>query len=192
VQLGATPSAIRLGTEDILPQDARLTFFLRSEVPDKFPHTEKIEVAAQDSAFTTLLSLADGSLILRDAQTVLATLDPAKAFGPSAFGPLRFRAVDSDGTMSDWQPLTNLVRIPTLKEVRCPETPDKPCVLQGANLFFIDSVASDSQFTHSVPVPSDFNGTGLNVPRPNGTLLYLKLRDAVNVVNRVALPVLPE
>jgi len=191
VQLGS-PSAIRLGTEDVLPQDARLTFFLRSEVPDKFPHTEKIEVGTQDSTFTTSLSLTDGNLILRDAQTVLATLDPAKAFGPSAFGPLRFRAVDSDGTMSDWQPLTNLVRIPTLKEVRCSEMPDKPCVLHGANLFFIDSVSSDSQFTHAVPVPSDFNGTALNVPRPNGTLLYLKLRDAVNVVNRVALPVLPE
>ena len=192
VQLGPAPSAIRLGNDDILPQNARLTFFLRSEVPDKFPPTEKIEVATQDSTFTTNLSLNDGSLILRDAQTVLATLDPAKAFGPSAFGPLRFRAVDADGTASDWQPLTSLVRIPSLKEVRCPDAPDKPCALQGANLFFIDSIASDSQFTHSLPVPADFNGSSLSVPRPNGTLLYFKLRDADSVVNRVALPVLPE
>jgi hypothetical protein len=169
-----------------------LTFFLRSEVPDKFPPTEKIEVATEDSTFSTRLSLTDGSLILRDAQTVLATLDPAKAFGPSAFGPLRFRAVDSDGTAGDWQPLTSLVRIPSLKEVHCPDAPDKPCVLHGANLFFIDSVASDSQFTHSVPVPADFNGSSLSVPRPNGTLLYFKLRDASAVVNRVALPVYPD
>jgi hypothetical protein len=30
------------------------------------------------------------------------------------------------------------------------------------------------------------------VPRPNGTLLYIKLRDDLSVVNPVALPVLPE
>ena len=191
VQLGPTPSAIRLGTDDVLPQDARLSFFLKSDVPEKFSHTEKIEVATQDSSFSTLLSLSDGSLILRDAASLLAIFDPGKSFGPSAFGPLRFRVVDANGA-GDWQPLTNLVRIPSLKEVRCPDTPDKPCSLRGTNLFFLDSVASDSQFAHAVPVPPDFTGTSLDVPRPNGTLLYLKLRDAPGVVNRVALPVLPE
>jgi hypothetical protein len=191
VQLGPTPSPIHLGTDDVLPQDARLSFFLKSDVPEKFSHTEKIEVATQDSSFSTLLSLSDGSLILRDAASLLAIFDPAKSFGPSAFGPLRFRVVDADGK-GDWQPLTNLVRIPSLKEVRCPDTPDKPCSLRGTNLFFLDSVASDSQFAHPVPVPPDFTGTSLDVPRPNGTLLYLKLRDAPGVVNRVALPVLPE
>ena len=192
VQLGSTPSAIRFGTEDVLPQDARLTFFLKSEVPETFSHHEKIEVATMDSSFTTTLSLTDGSLILRDAQSVLATFDPAKSFGPSAFGPLRFRAVDSSDVKGDWQPLTNLVRVPTLKDVACPDSPDKSCELRGANLFFIDSVASDPQFTRSHSVPADFNGASLEVPRPNGTLLYLKLRDAPGVVNRVALPVVPE
>ena len=192
VQLGPTPTAIRFGTEDVLPQDARLTFFLKSEIPDTFPHNEKIEVATSDSSFTTMLSLTDGSLILRDAQSVLATLDPSKSFGPSAFGPLRFRAVDSDGVKGDWEPLTNLVRIPTLKDIVCPDSPDKSCQLRGTNLFFIDSLASDPQFTRSHAVPADFTGPSLEVPRPNGTLLYLKLRDAPGVVNRVALPVLPE
>jgi hypothetical protein len=192
VQLGASPSAIRFGTEDVLPQDARLTFFLKSEIPETFPHHEKIEVATLDSAFTAMLSLTDGSLILRDAQSVLATFDPAKSFGPSAFGPLRFRAVDSDDVKGDWAPLTNLVRIPTLKDIVCPDSPDKSCQLRGTNLFFIDSVASDPQFTRSHSVPADFTGSSLEVPRPNGTLLYLKLRDAPGVVNRAALPVVPE
>jgi hypothetical protein len=32
----------------------------------------------------------------------------------------------------------------------------------------------------------------LSVPRPNGTLLYLKLRDDPSTVNMMVLPVLPE
>ena len=42
---------------------------------------------------------------------VMATLDPLKSFGPSAFGPLRFRAVDGN-LKGDWQPLATLVRLP--------------------------------------------------------------------------------
>jgi hypothetical protein len=129
---------------------------------------------------------------LQDAQTVLATLDPLKAFGPSAFGVLQFRPVSADGVKGDWQPLVRLVRVPTLKEIRCPDSPDKPCTLSGTNLFLIDSVASDAQFTHNSPVPLGFVESSLTVPRPNGTLLYVKLRDDPSEVNTVVLPVLPE
>ena len=139
-----------------------------------------------------LLSVADGNLILQDPQNLLAELDPLKAFGPSAFGKLRFRAVDAGGEKGDWQPLASLVRIPSLKEVRCPDSPDKQCSLRGTNLFLIDSVASDSQFTHTVPVPAGFADASLSVPRPNGTLLYVKLRDDPSTVDTVVLPVLPD
>ena len=115
-----------------------------------------------------------------------------KAFGPSAFGPLRFRPVDADGAKGDWTPLANLVRVPSVKEIRCPDSPDKQCKLTGTNLFLIDSVASDSQFSHTVPVPAGFVDSTLSVPRPNGTLLYLKLRDDPSAVNMMVLPVLPE
>jgi len=37
-----------------------------------------------------------------------------------------------------------------------------------------------------------FVGSTLNVPRPNGTLLYIKLRDDPATVSTVVLPVLPE
>jgi hypothetical protein len=123
---------------------------------------------------------------------VLATLEPLKSFGASAFGPLRFRPVAEDGTKGDWQPLVNLVRLPTLKEIRCPDSPDKQCKLSGTNLFLIDSVASDPQFTHASPVPMGFMEPTMSVPRPNGTLLYLKLRDDPATVNTVVLPVFPE
>jgi hypothetical protein len=182
----------RFGSQDELPQDGKLSFFLKTQIPDVFPRNEKIEVASTDNSFSTTLSVGDGSLVLQDSRTVLATLDPLKSFGPAGFGPLRFRPVDNDGNTGDWQPLATLVRIPVLKEIRCPDAPDKQCVLTGANLFLIDSVASDEQFTHAMPVPSGFVDSSLQVPRPNGTLLYLKLRDEPSVVNRVVLPVLPE
>jgi hypothetical protein len=83
------------------------------------------------------------------------------------------------------------VRIPSLQEVRCPDSPDKQCRLAGSNLFLIDSIASDPQFTHTVSVPIGFADSSLKVPRPNGTLLYIKLRDDPKTVNTLTLPVLP-
>lgn len=192
IQPGPSPSAIRFASQDQLPQDSRLSFILKAVTPKKFPRSEKIEVATADESFDVLLSISSGHLVLQDAETVLATLDPAKSFGPSAFGALQFRPVSEDGTKGDWQPLARLVRIPSLKEVQCPDSPDKPCTLSGTNLFLIDSVASDPQFTHSMPVPLGFAGSTLTVPRPNGTLLYIKLRDDPSTVNTVVLPVLPE
>jgi hypothetical protein len=192
VQAGATPSAIRLGNQDELPLEGRLLFFVKSEVPEKFPRAEKIEVATADNAFDVTLSVADGSLVLQDAQSVLATLDPLKSFGPSAFGPLQFRAVGADNAKGDWQPLVNVVRLPVLKEIRCPDGPDQQCKLGGTNLFLIDSVASNEKFTNTVPVPVGFAGSTLSVPRPNGTLLYIKLRDDPATVSSVVLPVMPE
>jgi len=188
----AEGASLNFASSDDLPQNARLSFFLKSVVPADFPREEKIEVATADGLAHVMLSLSDGSLILQDSQTVLAMLDPLKTFGPSVFGPLRFRAVDGSGAAGEWQPLANLVRTPSLKEVRCPDNPEKPCTLLGSDLFLIDSVAADSHFSHAMPVPPGFAGSSLTVPRPMGTLLYLKLRDDPSVVNTAALPVLPE
>jgi hypothetical protein len=191
-QLGSTPSGISLGSQDELPLDGQISFLLKTEIPEKFPRTEKIEVATEDESFTVQLNMLDGSLFLRDSESVLAVFDPHKAFGPSAFGPLRFRPVQADGTKGDWQPLATLVRIPALKEIRCPDSADKPCQLTGTNLFLIDSVASDQQFAHNAPVPTDFIEATLNVPHPSDTGLYIKLRDDPSAVNTVVLPVSPE
>ena len=192
VQPGPVPSGIHLGNEDELPQDGRLSFFLKTDVPDKFPSTEEIEVATTDGSFDTVLSVAAGNLVLQDSTSALAILDPLKNFGPSAFGPVQFRAVSAGGEKGDWQPLANLVRTPSLKEVRCPDDPAHQCILSGANLFLLDSVASDSQFKNMVPVPLGYVESTLGVPRPIGTLLYIKLRDDPATVDTVALPVLPE
>jgi hypothetical protein len=191
IQPGPSPSTIRPGNQDQLPQDGKLSFFLKTEVPETFPRNQKVEVATADASYGVSLSLDDGSLVAQDAHTVMATVDPLKSFGPSAFGPLRFRAVNGN-TKGDWQPLATLVRFPGLKEVRCPESPDKQCILSGTNLFLLSSVASDADFKHSVPVPEGFADSTLSVPRPENSVLYVKLRDDPSSVNPAALPVVPE
>lgn len=186
----AAASPIQLADQDELPQDATLTFVLQSATP--WPRTQKIEVSTGDGQFHAMLSVEDGSLTLQDANTVLASLNPLKSFGPSAFGPLRLRPVDATGAEGDWQPLGNLVRIPALKDVHCPANPQKDCVLNGSELFLLDSVSATRAFSSAVSVPVGFAGSSLSVPRPNGALLYIKLRDDPNAVNAVALPVFPE
>jgi hypothetical protein len=192
IQLAPNPSAIRLANQELLPQDGKISFFVKSELPEKFSHQEKIEVANEDESFHVLLGVNEGNLVMQDAETALATLEPLKSFGASAFGALRFRAISEEGRKGDWLPLVTLVRLPTLKEIRCPDSPDKQCRLSGSNLFLLESVASDPQFAHNVSVPAGFADTWLSVPRPNGTLLYIKLRDEPGTANMAALPVLPD
>ncbi len=192
LQPASSPSPIHFPNPEVLPQDSRLSFFLKAEVPAEFPRSEKIEIATIDNSFTTTLSLADGSLVQQDASSVLALFDPLKAFGPAAFGPLQFRPVAADGAKGDWQPLATLVRVPSLKEVHCPDATEKQCALSGSNLFLLDSVAADSQFKSAVSVPAGYVSDTVPVPRPYGTRLYIKLRDDPSTVATVALPVLPD
>jgi hypothetical protein len=182
----STDSNIRLTNQNELPQDAKLIFSVRAQSPAAFAREEKIEVATSDESFSTTLSLSNGGITLENSKVAVATLDPAKAFGPSAFGPLQFRVI-ANGVMSDWQPLATLVRLPVLKELKCPSTPDLACKLSGSNLFLVDSVSSDPQFDHPVQVPDGFPGYALPVPHPTNGQLYVKLRDDPSVINPAAL-----
>lgn len=191
-RMQAGNSAIRLGSADDVPLDGQIRFFVRSETPARFPRDEKIEVASTDGLNRAVLSFGDKSLSLQDAKTAVATLVPLKSFGDAAFGALQFRPVQADGTVGDWQPLVNLVRTPRLKEIRCPIDPDKPCTLTGDLLYLIDSLAASKDFANPVAVPTGFAETTLTVPRPSGTILYMKLRDDPSIINAVALPVMPD
>jgi hypothetical protein len=182
----STGSNIQLANQDELPQDAKLTFSVRAQSPISFRRGEQIEVATEDEAFSTTLSLDNGGMTLENGKVALATLDPAKAFGGSAFGPLKFRVIDN-GTSGDWQTLATLVRLPELHDLKCPVGEDQECRLSGSNLFLVDSVAGDPQFAHPVSVPDGFPGYVLPVPHPEGGQLYLKLRDDPSVVNQVSL-----
>jgi len=185
----STPPAVQFGSQDELPQDGRLNFFLKTQFPDLFPSTEKIEVATADESFRVLLAFKDGNMTMQDSKTVLAELDPMKLLGPSAFGPLKIRPVSADGINGDWQPLVNLVRIPLLKAVHC--VSEKQCTLSGDKLFLLDSVSSDADFSNSVTVPDGFVEDALAIPPLKGKTLYIKLRDDPATIDTVALPVWP-
>jgi hypothetical protein len=192
VQLDASslPSTVRLENQDELPQDGRLNFFLKTQVPENFPPTEKIEVATADGSFSVLLSEKDGNLTAQDSKTVFAVLNPMKLLGPSAFGPLKFRPIAEGGIDGDWQPLITLVRVPVLEGIRCERAAEKQCTLNGDKLFLIDAVSSDPDFSTSVTVPDGFVAAALTIPQPKGKTLYLKLRDDPSAVVTADVPVL--
>jgi hypothetical protein len=184
-----SPSVVRLGSQEELPQDGRLNFFLKTQAPETFSPAERIEVATADESFRVLLSFKDGNLTPQDSKTVLAVLDPMKLLGPSAFGPLKFRPVSGDGTYGDWQSLVNLVRVPLIKGVRCVPAPEKQCTLSGDKLFLLDSVSADADFSNPVSVPEGFVEDALAIPPPKGKTLYIKLRDDPQTIDTVDLPV---
>ena len=88
----AKMSNINLSDQDDLPLSSLFTFTLKS--PDRFPRNGQIEIETLDGTLRTVLTLApSGGLLLQDPHTIVATLDPSRSFGPSAFGALRMRAI---------------------------------------------------------------------------------------------------
>jgi hypothetical protein len=190
-EAAATASPVQFGSTDDLPVDGRLVFFLKSISPPSFPRDEKVEVAAADSSFHTILDLSDGSLMLEDAKTAVGTMDPLTRFGSSAFGPVRVRAVSANGAAGDWLSLGTLVRLPGFKELRCPRSQAKLCVLTANNLFLADSISATPDFENPTEVPPEYTGTQLSVPHPSNGILYLVLRDDPSTVQTLTLPVNP-
>jgi hypothetical protein len=185
----ATDSVVQLDGQNELPKDGKLTFIVQAESPATFSRDETIEVGSDSNSFHTVLSVGGGDIVLQDDKIALVTLDPMRDFGGSTFGPLRFRPVNGNGVDGDWQPLATLVRVPQLKELKCLK--DAPlCTLMGTDLFLLEQVGADAQFSKSVTVPEGFDDMTLSVPRPNG-MLYLRLRDNPAVVNTAVLPVEP-
>ena len=182
----SSESNIELANADELPQDAKLTFSVRAQSPATFVRDEQIEVAMADESAATTLSIANGAITLENSKVAVATLDPTKELGSSAFGPLIFRTI-VNGVTGDWQPLATLVRLPGLRELQCPASAELACKLSGSNLFLVQSVSSDADFAHAVDVPDGFPGYSLPVPHPVNGVLYVKLRDDPAVVSRATL-----
>jgi hypothetical protein len=183
-------SPIHLANEDDLPVNQQLTFSLKSIAP--FPRTGQLEVINADETLRTTLSVASGNLVLQNPHTLLATLDPLKTFGTSAFGPLRVRPVSPDGTTGDWLPLVTLVRLPTFSDLHCPAEASQLCTVTGSNLYLVDSIATDATFTTPTTVPEGFVGTTLLLPRPAKSGFFLRLRDDPDAANTVTLPIVTQ
>jgi len=198
-------SVISLSSADDLPLSAPLTFTLKTA--QNFPRNGRVEVETLDGTLRSVLTLApSGGLVLQDPHTVVASLDPLRAFGPSAFGALHVRAIfpprkhgnesansanstAEDEASSDWLPLGTLVRLPQLTTLQCPADPTASCTLSGSSLYLIASISPDPAFTDPSRVPDGYTGTSLNVPHPAAAgTLFLKLRDDPNSVNAANLP----
>jgi hypothetical protein len=177
---------VTLGAKDDIPLNGKLTFVVQTK--DVFPRTQTIEVATADGSVHTSLSLAANNLVLQDAHTTIATLEPLKAFGQSAFGKLQMRPVAEDGTPGDWTPLGTLVRTPQITDIHC--TADAPtCTVDGGNIFLVQSFAAEKDFAKPTEVPTGFAENTFTVPTPtDGTTLYLKLRDHPDAVAAITLP----
>jgi hypothetical protein len=67
VQLDQSTSSpvVHFGSPDELPQDGRLNFFLKTQVPETFPATEKIEVATADESYRAQLNFKTAALRCR-------------------------------------------------------------------------------------------------------------------------------
>ena len=126
--------------------------------------------------------------MLQSAKVAVATLDPQKSLGVSAFGPLRFRRI-INGVSGDWRPLVTLVRLPKLTELDCPAASDAACTLTGVNLFLLDSISNDAQFTQPTNIPEGFTDQSIAIPHPQDGHLFVRLRDDPAVVNTVVLEV---
>jgi hypothetical protein len=168
--------AVILTNKSDIPLNGTLTFVVQTK--DAFPRDEAIEVATANNAVHTKLSLADNTLVLQDANTAVAHLDPLKAFGQSAFGRLAIRPVQADGTTGEWIGLGTLVRTPKITEIKCTDANAPTCTLNGDNLFLAQSFAAGKDFAKPTDVPTGFAESSFNVPTPtDGATLYLKLRD---------------
>ncbi|MGC9197419.1 MAG: hypothetical protein ACP5E5_00605 [Acidobacteriaceae bacterium] len=198
----AKDSNIYLSNSNDLPLTSLLTFTLK--IQQRFPRNGQVEIETLDGTLRTVLTLApSGGLLLQDPHTVVATLDPLSSFGPSAFGALRMRTIfpavsgpangsreklqaaatensssdDSTIPSSDWIALATLVRLPILTQIQCPPNPKEACTLAGYNLFLLQAVAADPEFTDPIEVPDGYTGTTLSVPRPTAGTIFFKLRD---------------
>jgi hypothetical protein len=167
---------VTLGAKDDIPLNGQLTFVVQTK--DVFPHSQTIEVATVDNSVHTNLSIANNTLILQDEHTAVATLNPLKALGQSAFGKLQMRPVAEDGTPGNWTPLGTLVRTPQISSIQCSSAAAPTCKADGSNFFLVQAFAAGKDFSKPTEVPTGFAESTFGVPTPaDGATLYLKLRD---------------
>jgi hypothetical protein len=178
---------VSFGNKDDILLEGKLTFVVQTS--GTFPRTQTIEVATVDGSVHTTLSLATNNLVLQDDHTAVATLEPLKAFGQSAFGKLQMRPVAEDGTPGNWTPLGVLVRTPQITAIHCTTADAPTCTVDASNLFLVQSFDATKDFAKPTDVPTGFAESSLAVPTPaDGATLYLKLRDDPNSVATVTLP----
>jgi len=180
---------VTLGSQQDIPLRATLHFVVQSV--GAFPLSQSIELATDDGALHTNLSFSSESLILQDEHTVVGSVDLYKAFGESAFGELRLRAVQSDGAFGSWVTLGRLVRLPHIKSVRCTDFETPTCMIEGGDLFLSLAFSPTESFESEAAVPNGFDEPTFVMSMPASerrTTLYMRLRDDPLAMAMVRIP----
>jgi hypothetical protein len=184
-------STIQLQNQDAVPQDTQLNLTLQTVVPAAFQPDEKIQIRSDLQTAPVELALSHG-LMLQDPQTAIVSFVPAQLLGASTFGRLEFRVIDSRGVAGAWHALPKVVRLPQLTEIRCPPSLDSKCTLTGDQLYLLAAVSAEPSMKHAVRIPGGFTGASVEIPRPSGSTIFIKLRDDPGTADAVLLPVIPE
>jgi hypothetical protein len=180
---GPAPVRLTLGDEADIPGSATLTASLRSGGGQHFNGRETVEIAAEGGSGTSAELTTAAGVTLADRDVIVLRVQPEKALGTSAYGRLRVRIV-RDKVAGDWLTIGTLVRLPDLRQLRC--TNNGPtCELTGDRLFLIQSVSPTPGFEQPVLIPEGFPGNAIQVPRPAGGTLYVRLHDDPDVVSRI-------
>jgi hypothetical protein len=186
VELPPNPAPVQLtlGDEADIPANATLTASLRAGANQHFNGRETVEVTVEDGNGASAQLTTAAGVTLADRDVIVLRLQPEKLLGTSAFGRLRVRIV-RDKVAGDWLTLGTLVRLPTLRQLHCGER-GAACELTGDQLFLLQSVSATPGFEQPVTIPPGFPGNAIQVPRPAGGALFVRLHDDPDVVSRVA------
>ena len=180
---------VTLGSQQDIPLRATLHFVIQSV--GVFPLSQSIEVATADGVMHTTLIFHSESLILQDQRTVVGSVDLYKAFGESAFGELRLRAVQGDGTPGSWVTMGRLVRLPHIKAIQCTEFDAPTCMIEGSDLFLSLAFSSTETFESEAPVPTGFDEPTFVMSMPASgarNALYMRLRDDPRATAAIRIP----
>jgi hypothetical protein len=170
--------AINLSSQQDIALHGVLHFVVQSE--GIFPRGQDIEISTADGTVHTSISLLSGDLILQDDHTAVGMVDLDKAFGESAFGELRARAIPGDGTVGNWVTLGKLVRRPHITAIHCTNFDVPTCMVEGSDLFLALAFSTTEDFASAISVPTGFDGSNFAIPMKHyarGSTLYVRLRD---------------
>ncbi|HVI99813.1 MAG TPA: hypothetical protein VM657_12190 [Sphingomonas sp.] len=163
---------IAIADKAVVPLGATLAFSFRAAPATRLTGRETIEIATVDGRLSAKVA-PDAGYVVQNAQVGVVKADLAQALGASAYGPLRFRIVQGD-VAGAWTPLATLVRLPRLDALACE---GESCRLTGRDLYLLAAVATTADFSDAVAVPDGFTGNVVELRKPAGDRLYLRLRD---------------
>ena len=171
----ASSLSIDFGASDSAPLGSKLTFSLQAIGPTHFSKRTIIQLSTDGGDSYSSIS-PHSDLVIEDQRTAVVHIDTAKYFDISTHGQLLVR-IDSDDGVSDWVPITFIVRYPTIIDYGCPSIGEGKCWIRGENLFLIQTISSDEGFHDPVEVPPGLTASEFEFRNEGSQSVFLRLRD---------------